>query len=72
MTRESFVSIAWRLVPYWMNQVCSCRQAAHVFELAGRPPLLPHLASLRPAGCVLRPSARPKRAQPACLPPQLP
>lgn len=30
MTRESFVSIAWRLVPYWMNQVCSCRQAARV------------------------------------------
>ena len=21
VTRESFVSIAWRLVPYWMNQV---------------------------------------------------
>lgn len=21
VTRESFVSIAWRLVPYWLNQV---------------------------------------------------
>lgn len=36
-TRESFVSIAWRLVPYWMNQVgaacgrcCCLRQAGGV------------------------------------------